>query len=261
MSRHQRPDTPERQTVRLSTSLDASRFEVRQTSGAGGSNLVELEGYASVFDHEYEMYGGPPYGWIERIRPGAFTETLADKPDVVFVVNHEGLPLARTRSQTLTLAEDDHGLLMRARLDGDDPDVAALVPKMKRNDVTEMSFAFRVTEQLWRQHPDYEEDSEYPPGRDITKVNINRGDVSVVTFGASDATEIDFRAALASFGQVAAEDPERALVEMRSAGIDPTVLRSVIDAAASGADEEQVRRDAGPEDGMSLALALSQLDD
>lgn len=262
--RHPRPELlPERQILRAPLGTE---WEIREATSTAGAPVVELEGYAAVFNYEYEMYGGPPYGWIERILPGAFDETLAEKPDVVFVVNHEGLPLARTRSETLSLTIDDHGLLMGATLDASDPDVSALVPKIRRRDVTEMSFAFRVLEQIWRQHDDWPEDEEYPPARDLVKVNINRGDVSVVTFGASDATEIDFRAAVELFGQVAADDPERALVEMRSAGWDEDLLQSVIEAVRRDAHgdtgvTENVTRDGDDGGGMPLALALHHLDD
>lgn len=269
MLHRSRPESlPERQIVRMPFWEPGGHFEIREATGAGGMPTVEVEGYAAVFEYEYQMYGGPPYGWIERILPGAFDETLAEGPDVVFLVNHKDLPLARSKSGTLALEVDDHGLLMRATLALEDPDVAALVPKMRRKDVTEMSFAFRVMEQIWRQHDDWPEDEEWPPARDIAKVNINRGDVSVVTFGASDATEIDFRAALDRFGEVAMEDPERALAEMRSLGWREDLLPSVIEAArrdaggASTTEEDGTsERDASGGDGMSLAFALSQLDD
>jgi phage head maturation protease len=47
--------------------------------------------------------------------------------------------------------------------------------------VDEMSFAFRVTRQMWS--PDYDQ-------RDILEVDIHRGDVSVVNFGANPATTV-----------------------------------------------------------------------
>jgi hypothetical protein len=44
-----------------------------------------------------------------------------------------------------------------------------------------MSFAFRVTRQQWS--PDYDQ-------RDILEVDLHRGDVSVVNFGANPATSV-----------------------------------------------------------------------
>jgi len=81
----------ENRESRVSTS-----FEVRAEDDA-----VTVEGYAAVFDED-TVIGGQ---WMERIAPGAFTNALG-RDDVTFLINHEGLPLARTRSGTLELFED-----------------------------------------------------------------------------------------------------------------------------------------------------------
>ena len=148
---------------------------------------ITFRGYASVFNHDYEVHDA--FGsFTERIAPGAFTRTLADNPDVMLLVNHQGLPLARTKSSTLRLTQDKVGLRVEAQLDGNDPDVRALMPKMRRGDLDEMSFAFRVNDQVWAD--DFTD-------RTITEVNLSRGDVSVVSFGANPATVAALRAALA----------------------------------------------------------------
>jgi hypothetical protein len=46
--------------------------------------------------------------------------------------------LARTKSGTLRLAEDERGLRIDATLDPTDPDVQRLIPKMKRGDMSQM---------------------------------------------------------------------------------------------------------------------------
>ena len=145
------------------------------------SDALTLEGYASVTGVWYEV------GWYEeRLARGAFKRTLKNENlDTQLLINHAGLPLARTTSGTLTLREDDKGLLVRAELDPEDPDVRALAPKMRRGDVTEMSFAFRVLDQDW---------SEDYSRRDISSVDIHRGDVSVVSYGASPTTSTQLRA-------------------------------------------------------------------
>lgn len=160
----------------------APRWEIRRAE----ADTITLEGYASTFE-PYEMYGGPAAGgWIEQIATTGFDRTLREKPDVVLVINHAGLPLARTRSGTLALSVDTHGLLVRAELDHTDPDVQALAAKMKRGDVDEMSFAFRVKSQTWSAASGFESD---PQGhRLITEVSIHRGDVSIVTYGANPTT-------------------------------------------------------------------------
>jgi HK97 family phage prohead protease len=143
---------------------------------------VILEGYAATFDQPYPVYGGPTGGgWDESIHTRAFDRTLSTSPDVQLLLNHEGLPLARTKSGTMSLSTDPHGLLVRATLDPTDPDVQRLMPKMRRGDMDEMSFAFRVANngQEW--------DDSYTR-RTITEINLQKGDVSVVNYGANPNT-------------------------------------------------------------------------
>ena len=102
--------------------------------------MLILTGYASVFNAPYEVYGGPPMGWTETIDRRAFDQTLSEKPDLHLLINHEGMPLARTKSGTLQLSADNHGLKVTAQLDRSDPDVQRIEPKMQRGDMNEMSF-------------------------------------------------------------------------------------------------------------------------
>lgn len=140
---------------------------------------VILEGYAATFT-PYDVYGGVDSGgWVEEIDFRAFDQTLGDEPDVMLLLNHEGLPLARTKSGTLLLRTDRYGLRITATLDQTDPDVQRLMPKMRRGDMDEMSFAFRVRNQNW--------DTNYTH-RKITNVNLEKGDVSVVNYGMNPNT-------------------------------------------------------------------------
>jgi phage head maturation protease len=78
-----------------------SNFEMR-AEGEGNT----LIGYASVFDSPSE-----PMPFIEYVKRGAFAKTLNDGADVRLLIDHEGVPLARTKSGTLVLGtEDDRGL-------------------------------------------------------------------------------------------------------------------------------------------------------
>jgi HK97 family phage prohead protease len=52
-----------------------------------------LRGYAAVFDS---------VSHDEVVRSSAFNKTLAERDDVRLLVNHDGVPLARTKSGTLT---------------------------------------------------------------------------------------------------------------------------------------------------------------
>jgi HK97 family phage prohead protease len=147
---------------------------------------VRVSGYAAVFD-EWTDIGG---WWEERIARGAFAEAIG-RDDVVFLINHEGLPLARTRSGTLHLREDSHGLKMETTLDADDPDVKLIVPKMKRGDLDKMSFAFVVETEQWDHSGD-------KPRRTIERVQLV--DVAIVTTPAYAGTDIGLRSLEASRG-------------------------------------------------------------
>jgi HK97 family phage prohead protease len=146
-------------------------------NGTGGENL-RFTGYASVTNTPYEMedFLG---SYTEVIRGGAFGASLAAGADVPFKVNHAGLTLARTKSGTMRLAEDSRGLHVEADLDPRNPDVQSLRSAMERGDLDEMSFAFRVNSQEWS--PDWSQ-------RDITDVDLHKGDVSAVNYGANPAT-------------------------------------------------------------------------
>jgi HK97 family phage prohead protease len=149
-------------------------LEIR-SSGDG----LTLEGYASTTEQPYDM------GWYsEVIRSGAFTKTLAEADDVRLLVNHDGIPLARTKSGTMRLFEDSTGLGLETKLAGDSPLVATVRSAMDRGDLDEMSFGFTVTRQSWS--PDYDQ-------RDIQEVRLF--DVSVVTYPANPTTSAKLRAA------------------------------------------------------------------
>lgn len=142
-------------------------------------SAIKVSGYAAVFNERTDIGGC----FLEVIEPGAFKDAVG-RDDVVFLVNHEGLPLARTRSGTLTLKEDERGLYMETELDPLDPDVMAIVPKMKRGDLDKMSFAFIPEVQEWDESGDI-------PVRTLKKLGLR--DVSIVTHPAYEGTEIGLR--------------------------------------------------------------------
>jgi len=172
----------------MTATLEARRcrrdFEYRDVpNGTGGTNLF-FSGFASVTGdaaaYEMEDFLGP---WTESVNVGAFARTLRNGADVAFLRNDEGMTLARTGSGTLMLSEvvtgATTGLYVEAKLDPRNPDVQALRSAVERGDVNEMSFAFRVTQQSW--------DEEFTRRR-IEVVDIDKGDVSAVNFGANPNT-------------------------------------------------------------------------
>jgi HK97 family phage prohead protease len=166
--------------VTFETRTVAAEFEMRDDATTGAPIF---EGYASVFNQPYDM--GP---FFEQVDQRAFDRTLAMEPDVRLLIDHAGQPLARTKSGTLTLRTDSHGLHVHAPLDPSDPDVQRLLPKMRRGDLSEMSFAFRVPAggDDW----DYSQDRTL---RTLRELNLAGGDVSVVTYPASPTTSASLR--------------------------------------------------------------------
>jgi HK97 family phage prohead protease len=166
----------------VSTRTGPHVVEARLWSGAelraasdGGLRVV---GYASTYDRPYSIYGGPDAGGFDEvIKAGAFAKSVRERDDVRLLVNHDGVPLARTKSGTMALSADEVGLLVDAQLDAGSPIVAGLRSAMERGDMDQMSFAFEVTKQRWS--------ADYTV-REITEVRLF--DVSVVTYPANAAT-------------------------------------------------------------------------
>jgi uncharacterized protein len=154
---------------------------------------MRLSGYAAVFNDD-----SVPLPFIERIAPGAFRKTLTETPDVRLLINHEGLPLARTKNGTLRLHEDEIGLYM----DADLPDTQAardLYTLVERGDVDQMSFAFRVIRQKW---------NDMRTERTLTELSLADGDVSVVTYPAYPTTTVEAREHLQNAIQAVKEGRE-----------------------------------------------------
>lgn len=156
-------------------------FALTEIRAIDGANPV-VEGHAAVFNTKsHDM------GFREIILPGAFADAVKTD-DVKFLLNHRGLPLARTKSGTLQLSEDARGLYFKADLDANDPDVQRLLPKVKRGDLSEMSFAFgikdRAADEKWSR-------DKGEMVRSLLKVSLF--DVSAVSFPAYPATDLQAR--------------------------------------------------------------------
>lgn len=136
-----------------------------------------IEGYASVYNQEADI--GP---WCEIVAPGAFDKVLAAGPDVRFLFDHDGIPLARTTSGTLELWSDAHGLGFRCSL-GESPYAQSVYEAIVRGDLSQCSIAFIVGAELWNIAPDGCEK------RTIVEV-AELLDASTVTYPAFDVTNV-----------------------------------------------------------------------
>lgn len=177
-------------------------------AGAESGRYV-FEGMASVTEKPYEMWDmwGP---YDEVVHLGAFAGTLARADlDVPLVLDHvSSRRLARTGNPTspLHLEEittgDVTGLRVLApSLPGDDADVRYIVPKLEAGLIDEMSFRFRIDAGRW---------SDDYLTYHVHAVDIHRGDVAIVGYGANPYTAgAGLRSADPASTRTARTDPAR----------------------------------------------------
>lgn len=236
------------QGIRRGPTAEAARLEPfrgyfeREDILHNGKAMTQLDGYASVTGVEYEMYDMfGAYG--ETISPRAFDRTLAAKPDVAFLLNHRGMTMARTSNDTLTLDADPRGLHARAFVNPDRTDVRDLLIAIDDKNVTEMSFAFMLTDGEW--DADFEHFT-------ILEVDLDRGDVSAVNYGANPYTSIGARAreVLADFARLP-DSAQRAAYARLATRFGGAVR-------AGGSDAERAAAAIAAEEGPDPVTAASQ---
>ena len=153
--------------------FNVENLELRQE---GEDNIVV--GYGSVFNTLSNELGG----FREIIAEGAFDGRLND--DVRFLINHDGLPLARTTNGTLRLTTDERGLKYEAQVAntslGRD-----LIELMRNGTINQSSFAFVVEDDSW----------EVRDGVNVRTINkVSRlYDVSAVTYAAYEEASVALR--------------------------------------------------------------------
>lgn len=173
--------------VREVRHLPTSTMECRTVG-----DTITFRGLASSTNSPYEMGF-----YTETIKNGAFDKTLAKRPDVMLLANHEGLPLARTTNGSLQLSDMGNGLEFSATAAADDPDAARVASKVASGLLDQCSFAFRVVEQAW--------DEDYTQ-RDISEVSLERGDVSIVNYGANPNTAVTVRSLIDGLDELSEAD-------------------------------------------------------
>ena len=192
-------------------------IEARQAE----DGTMRMAGYAAVFNEP-----SLPLPFIEKIAPGAFTKTLQETPDVRLLINHEGLPMARTKNGTMRLYEDATGLFFEAEL-ANTQEARDLYTLVARGDVDQMSFAFRVIRQNW---------SKDRSERTLAEVSLADGDVSIVTYPAYPATSVEAREAI--------KRAALALKEGREMSPETTVaLSSILDKLSESYDNLEEGKD------------------
>lgn len=116
----------------------ASDIERRASAGVTAAGR-KLTGYIARFDTEARIGS-----FTETIKPGAFRASIDSGRDILALADHDaGKVLGRTRSGTLQLAEDVHGLKFELQM----PDTQTgrdLVALAERGDLGGCSFGFTV---------------------------------------------------------------------------------------------------------------------
>lgn len=180
--------------------------ELRVTEGEGR----QIAGHAAVFNTRAEIFPG----FVEEIMPGAFA-TAIQEDDVRALWNHNpDFVLGRNgRAKTLSLREDTQGLAVEI-----DPPPTTwandLLISMRRGDVTQMSFGFRI-----RQAEEAESWGTLPDGSILRTIKqVELFDVSPVTYPAYPETDVAVRKRVAEL--------RAQLGRAVGLGLDPSVARA-----------------------------------
>lgn len=173
--------------------FEVQNLEVRAAE-EGGDSPGTIVGYAAVFDKlSVVMWGF----FREKIEKGAFADSLSG--DVRALWNHNtDFVIGRTRAETLTLEEDDHGLKVEIRPPAS---AAGFAASIKRGDVTQMSFGFEILDSRW----DKDDDEQWVR----TLIRVKLYEVSPCTFPAYPDTEVGMR----SWQGVEPERPQLLIAE------------------------------------------------
>lgn len=185
--------------------INVADLEVREEQD--GKKIVD--GYATVFDVEYRLWGDAQYEVLESIDRHAFDH--ADMADVIMQYDHEGRVFARKSNGTLEIHMDDHGMKIRADLGGTEIG-QQLYQEILGGYTTKMSFGFTVKKAERREERD-NETGKVTVHRKITEIR-KLYDVSAVSLPANDATEISARNI--SDGLIAEVKQERLAMEART---------------------------------------------
>ena len=159
-----------------------------------GENFI-VEGYASTFD-KYKMMTIDGVDYYEQIDRHAFDE--ADMSDVVFLRDHEGRVLARTKNGAIQLEIDEHGLHQKTDL-GLTGASREMYEDIATGNYQQMSFSFVVAEDR------YDKETHTRLIEKVSKVF----DISAVSFPANPFTEIGVSARDYFNGVIEMEKAER----------------------------------------------------
>lgn len=158
-------------------------FSVRETRAIDDSGTKRIAGLTAPYNSE-TVIGD----WFrEVIRPGAFTKTLRENPNIVALWSHDaGKPLARKSTGTLRLDDGADGIGYEIDL-GAQTWADDAYESVRRGDVQGASFGFDVVKERW-------EFSSEPGTLDLREIlEAKLYEISPVTFPAYEQTSAEAR--------------------------------------------------------------------
>ena len=168
------------------TEVERRSYPTEMVVSTRDDGRERIVGHAAVFG----KLSVPLLGYRERIRKGAFSDAIKND-DIRALWNHNpDYVLGRNKSGTLKLQEDEIGLKVEI-IPPDTQWAEDLIKSIKRGDVDQMSFGFKVMDEEWKK-----ENGENI--RELVKVKLF--DVSPVTFPAYPQTDVSVRSFLEDIG-------------------------------------------------------------
>lgn len=164
------------------TSLEVR--EVAATSDAGSVDEYVITGSPIMYGIPYivvDFFGE----FRETIHAGSVAPLIARRVDTRLLLNHDGLPMARTLSSTMRLMDTSTSLNFEAHLDARQQLANDFAIAIQRKDLTQMSVGMIVDNDKW----DWD-DADDIETRDIFGLN-DLLDISGVTFACSPTTHIE----------------------------------------------------------------------
>ena len=194
-------------------------LEIRSAEEASEPSFF-VEGYASTFE-PYKLYEFEGNDYYEVIDRNAFDN--ADLSDVVFLRDHEGRVLARTKNGSVELNMDEHGLHVRANL-GLTKAAREMREEIEVGNYSQMSFAFVVEDD------EYDKKTRTRVIRSIRKLY----DISAVAFPANPGTDIGVSMRDYFNGVIEMEKAERLEAERRAKEIEILKLKIKLSGGTNG---------------------------
>lgn len=211
--------------------IDLDGLELR--AGADDDARPTIGGYGAVFDSPSLDLGG----FRETIAPGAFSRTLkARGGDILSFFNHNpNMPLGSRRAGSLTVEEDDKGLIYSVT-PPDTTYAADLVAAMRAKLVRGSSFSFYVRKDAWTE-------VDGTPVR--TLLDIDLEEVGPVTMPAYPKATSQVRAMLEARGISLPGNAPTARALIASSGVDLDELEAIlarqVQGASIGTDQQRIR--------------------